>query len=615
MPRVRSLVGGSAVASMLLGASVSLPHVGATSSGSAAAATPAGDYYQSIPQATCGPGSMPEDGVQGQVPAADRASGRSQQGYRCNLELVGQSQNEGASWQNAWYGHCDYYDTADNQGQGPTHAGGQQHPGTAVLDVSDPAHPVVTEWLTSPAMLHPWESLKVNEPRGLLAGHLTAGPAFDLYSVAEDCAHPRMVASLPLPNNGHEGEFEPDGMTYWGSSTSEYHAVDVSNPYAPKQLLSWAPPCKCTHGMSFSDDGTRAYFTTLSFQPAATGGQLNGLIIADISDIQLRRPNPQVRVISQVTWPDGTDAQHTIPLTIGGKPYLVFVDETGSGGIATNAGWNYSCSVGLPPYGHARMFDISDEKHPKLVSNLTLQTDDPANCSTVVQDTSGQVIFGYDSHYCYADQRHDATALACGYFNSGIRVFDIRDPYHPKEIAYYNPPAQLGKEGQLPGSEHASGQIGGSALTADWCSSQVRFYHAADGSWQLWAQCQDNGFMVLRFTNDAYPLPPGAVAPSPPQQPSPTAAASLPAVPAPAVPPAQAAAYSASHPGAGTEVIGPQPAVASPPVAAEPSIASLPQSLNAGTSPGWLPYVALLVLVVTGITAAWVRRRAPHAPT
>jgi hypothetical protein len=64
------------------------------------------------------------------------------------------------------------------------------------------------------------------------------------------------------------------------------------------------------------------------------------------------------------------------------------------------------------------------------------------------------------------------------------------------------------RHGRLPGSEHDGGPNNSQPpnLTADWCSSQVRFFHAADGSWELWAQCQDNGFMALKFTNHAYPL-------------------------------------------------------------------------------------------------------------
>jgi hypothetical protein len=79
-------------------------------------------------------------------------------------------------------------------------------------------------------------------------------------------------------------------------------------------------------------------------------------------------------------------------------------------------------------------------------------------------------------------------------------VFDIRKPLAPREIAYFNPPAQTGKNDQLTSSEH-TGPILGGALTADWCSSPPRFV----GS-QLWVTCQDNGFMALKFTNNAYPI-------------------------------------------------------------------------------------------------------------
>lgn len=41
-------------------------------------------------------------------------------------------------------------------------------------------------------------------------------------------------------------------------------------------------------------------------------------------------------------------------------------------------------------------------------------------------------------HYCRPDRLRNPTILGCTNFESGLRVFDIRDPRRPKEIAYYN---------------------------------------------------------------------------------------------------------------------------------------------------------------------------------
>jgi len=154
----------------------------------------------------------------------------------------------------------------------------------------------------------------------------------------------------------------------------------------------------------------------------------------------------------------------------------------------------------------ARIIDISDETKPTIVSRLALETHDPANCAQVLPDLAGLSGFTYGSHYCSVDDKHHATTLACGYFNSGIRVFDIRDPVRPKEIAYFNPP---GTTTASPGSNHlrTGGWVAGGP---DWCTAQV---HLDRQRGTLWTTCQDNGVLMLKFTNGVWPLPGSATPP------------------------------------------------------------------------------------------------------
>jgi hypothetical protein len=270
-------------------------------------------------------------------------------------------------------------------------------------------------------------------------------------------------------------------------------------------ITVWHPGFANVHGMSISDDGTRGYFVSLGGLGATPAAILaapanNGLLIYDLSQIQARVPNPQVPLISTLFWKDGSVAQHTIPVTIKGKPYLIFVDEAGSAGLQSAAQQAAACAAGLPPFPMARIIDISDETNPTIVSRLALEIHNPANCASVLPDIVGLSIFTYGSHYCSVDNKDKATTLACGYFNSGIRVFDIRDPTQPTEIAYYNP---AGTTTPSPGSNHVStGQwrAGG----PDWCNAQVHL-NADNGT--LWTTCQDNGLLTLKFTNGAWPFP------------------------------------------------------------------------------------------------------------
>ncbi|MBO7932030.1 PD40 domain-containing protein [Burkholderia pseudomallei] len=454
-----------------------------------------------VPAARCGPGSTPETALQGQVPLADRQSGRNQQGYTCNMTLVGQYRGEGASWVNASTGTCAYMATSWYGIAQKTRQGVQ------VVNASDPAHPAFATNLTTNAMFTgTWESLKVNDQGTMLAG-AGVGPVvgigmFDLYDV-RDCAHPMLLNRMllggntpPLANAAHEGGWSPDGRTYWttGFTPGSMTAIDVSNPTAPKTIYLNGSTLVTNHGFSFSPDGNRMYLT--SSLPS-------GIAIVDVSDIQNRLPLPVVRQVSALYWTDGSVTQKTIPVTYGGRSYLIVTDELANGGV--------------------RFIDITNEQQPQIVSHLRLAIQLPQNRSAAVADSAGNGAFQYDVHYCNVDRAANPTALACGYFQSGIRVFNIVDPLNPKEIAYYNPPARPSDRDSLPGSEHAmlpvrdplyDGSVvdpvklmagtlaGGRAnLSTDWCSSPPRFVNG-----QLWVTCQDNGFMVLKFDNGVYPI-------------------------------------------------------------------------------------------------------------
>src|SRR5260370_38781126 len=127
-----------------------------------------GSVPLTVPKATCGPNDHPETGLQGQVPAALRAAGFT--GFNCNLQLIGQSRGDGANWQTTGFrdGHsriCAYHGTASPSRSLP----GRTHLGVPVIDITEPSAPTPIGYLQTTSMLDPWESLKANERRQLLA--------------------------------------------------------------------------------------------------------------------------------------------------------------------------------------------------------------------------------------------------------------------------------------------------------------------------------------------------------------------------------------------------------------------------------------------------------------
>ena len=377
------------------------------------------------PRADCISGGKREPGIQGRIPA-----GAADLGLSCNTSLVGRAGNSGGFKVHRYVdraGHeCAFYDTALLFPTNAVRLDGTSG-GVAVLDMSNPAKPRETARLTELPMLSPHESVELNTRRGLLAavlGNPSTYPGLvSIYDVSRDCRKPVLQSTAAVARLGHESGFSEDGNTFYATSTGteSISAVDVRDPKNPKNIWQGAIT---SHGMSLRPDGNRAYL-------ADPGGEL---VTLDTSEIQARKPNPQAREISRLTWKSASIPQNALPFTKGGKPYILEFDEYTGG---TTGGGDADA------VGAGRIIDMSDERKPKVIAQLRLQVNQPADHAAARNDPGAlSPVQGYAAHYCDLDSRVDPKVVACSFITSGLRVFDVTELTKPKEIGYFVAPTK-----------------------------------------------------------------------------------------------------------------------------------------------------------------------------
>jgi hypothetical protein len=198
-----------------------------------------------------------------------------------------------------------------------------------------------------------------------------------------------------------------------------------------------------------------------------------------------------------------------LPFFSHGRSYLISTDE--SGGQAGVGGLAAACARGASPYGYSNVIDITDEKNPRIVSKIMLEVHDPKNCASFLKEPPevGGGNLDYSTERCALDRSINPTMAACGSRGTGTRVYDIRDPLHPAEIAYWRGPAP--RTAFLPGSGSWSPGVD---RTVEKQAGLARFVKvpAANGKGHelnLWVVGDGGGFQVLRFTDDFLKRHPG----------------------------------------------------------------------------------------------------------
>jgi len=337
--------------------------------------------------------------------------------------------------------------------------------GTSILDVTDPAHPVYLKHIPGPAgageaggaqmvRMCPGQSgvLGVTGKYYLLRTNGTEG--HQVYDVT-DPANPTLVSSPIIGQTGtHKNWWECDtGIAYlvgaapgWRTSrmTQIYDLKDPANPVFVRNfgLVSQQPGATGPVEVQLHGPyrlGERVYF--------GYGTATNGILQIVDRDKLLNDPSltPATRLaptVEQLLYPQisrydqgPTNGAHTVFPIMGVAPPQF-------GNFTRGATRNIVALTNESTSNECR-------ENPQLTYfiDITTETEPFGVGSFQVEDASGGAVgfcarggrFGTHSSDERINPMYYGKVLWLAYFNAGIRAVDIRNPWAPKELAYYIP--------------------------------------------------------------------------------------------------------------------------------------------------------------------------------
>ena len=322
------------------------------------------------------------------------------------------------------------------------------HRGWSILDVTDPTASEYASFIPGPE--NTWTiQIQVAEGKMITAleriapgwGGAEGKPhseGFLIWDVA-DPRKARQLGHYRTHSTGTHRNFYDGGASVHAAGGAPgfdgkiYQVVDISDPAKPRQVSRfWLPEQEenapkggaklSLHGPAHVE-GDRAY---LSYGDG-------GGIIVDVSEIKAPR------MVSQLAFQGLCSRQgiHTY-LPLPRRKLALINDEA----INENGDENLNL---------AGIVDIADEKQSRLISFFPQPVPPPGSGLKNFFEKGGR--FGphnqhHPNHQACLEDRDDIAYLT--YFNAGLRVYDIRDPRAPKEIAYFIPPDPKERIGTKP---------------------------------------------------------------------------------------------------------------------------------------------------------------------
>jgi hypothetical protein len=325
-------------------------------------------------------------------------------------------------------------------------------PGVWILDVTDPAAPEIVGEVAGPddPNVATWQvqvagGLLVQgmEHRSLRWGGdpaLATDEGVRIFDLAEP-ARPTLLSQWHSGAKGSHRNYYDGGRHVHVAASARgfdgniYVILDIDDPANPREVGRWflpeqyvaaghRPERRISHHGPAYPVGNRAY---LPYGSA-------GVVVLDISDVTDPRLVSQLDIGAAFS---SSIAMHTVvPLperrlaVVNTEAIAEEVDE---------------------PYNFAGIVDLSDETQPRLISLLPPPVPPPSAPYPNFNKRGGR--FGPHNQHHHQGNPHlfaSAEIVFLTWFNAGLRVYDIRDPYLPKEIGWFLPDDPAERRGLLP---------------------------------------------------------------------------------------------------------------------------------------------------------------------
>jgi hypothetical protein len=250
----------------------------------------------------------------------------------------------------------------------------------------------------------------------------TAGMA--VYDISNP-AQPRQIGFMPVEGGGiHRiwyvgGRWAYVSVLLDGFTDYIFMTVDMADPARPKEAgRYWLPGMNTAAGEKPSwgpRQRSGLHHAIVHGDTAYGAWRDGGLVMMDVSD----RTAPTL--ITHRNWspPFGGGTHNCLPLP--DRQLLVVLDEA----VLDN------CEDGIK---YIWMFDIREPSNPISVS--TFPTPDDAD-----YPNKGAHFGPHNIHENRPDAFVSSELIFATYQNAGVRVFDIRNPFRPEEVAAFVPPA------------------------------------------------------------------------------------------------------------------------------------------------------------------------------